>query len=266
MLPLKKHANTFNSLTENQTPLDNFLTDKSIFFGDVDDYYTYRCMAFALGAKVVYNKMMSGVDLIIYGKATPPPKAVAKYPDAILKPVSELSSLFHQHISTFKEFIKALQNNGFTIRNFSDEGDPEFDFFELDLINNSIHDTLMDYLKNSSFINGFIRTPSFPIDKKSEAFSPLEYPKQDITWWYLWTEYGWNRVGAQKYLKPDDEYAIEIKGDQLLSIEHVFWSESTGLYFYEYPDADSISGLFIQAGIDRKTGKVHGASISRVWT
>jgi len=267
MLPIKKHSTNFHSNGVKTEPLENFLEGKTIFFGEIDyDYYVYRNMAFALGAKVVYNKMMAGVDLIIHGKQTPPQKATAKYPDAASKPVSDLVTLFHQQVDNFHSFIKALQKNGFKIRNFSDEGDPEFDFFELDLINDSIHETLMSYLKNSAFINGFICQRSFDIRDQNPNFIALEYPSRGITWWYLWTEAGWSRVGAQKYLNKDDEYPIEIKGDQLLSIEPVFWKESTGMYFYEYPETESITGLFIQAGIDAHTNKVQGVSISRVWT
>jgi hypothetical protein len=51
-----------------------------------------------------------------------------------------------------------------------------------------------------------------------------------------------------------------------LKVAPVFWKESTGMYFYEYPHTDSITGLFIQAGVDARTGKVNGAAISRVWT
>jgi hypothetical protein len=70
-------------------------------------------------------------------------------------------------------------------------------------------------------------------------------------------------VSAQR---GEDDYPLEIKGPQLLKVAPAFWRESTGMYFYEYPHTDSITGLFIQAGVDARTGEVNGAAISRVWT
>ena len=45
-----------------------------------------------------------------------------------------------------------------------------------------------------------------------------------------------------------------------------WWRQSTGLYFHETPELESVNGLFIQAGIDARTGLVSGAAISRSWT
>ncbi|MDC3957092.1 hypothetical protein KEG38_24735 [Polyangium jinanense] len=66
--------------------------------------------------------------------------------------------------------------------------------------------------------------------------------------------------------RGEGDYPLDIKGSQLLRVEPLLWTQSTGMYFHEYPRIDSIDGLFIQAGVDARTGMVNGVAISRVWT
>jgi hypothetical protein len=70
-------------------------------------------------------------------------------------------------------------------------------------------------------------------------------------------------VSAQR---GEGDYPLEIKGPQLLAVAPAVWTRSTGLYFHRAPHIDSVNGLFIQAGINARTGQVDGVSISRVWT
>jgi hypothetical protein len=55
-------------------------------------------------------------------------------------------------------------------------------------------------------------------------------------------------------------------GAQLLRVAPMLWTQGTGMYFDEYPESESVDGLFIQAGIDARTGKFTGAAVSRSWT
>jgi hypothetical protein len=241
----------------------DFVAGKSVFVVDVDDYDLYRSLLYALGAKSVANKMMAHVNLIVHGGKTAPQKARAKYPQGEFVAADAVLPLFHGKVKSFAEFVKALQAHGFRVRNPSDEGDPEFDFFELPLVEGSLHRTLLHYLATSPFVRGFVRKQSFPIDKREDTYVDFPVPGLDITWYYAWRGDGWGRVHAQR---GDDEYPLEIKGPQLLRVAPVLWKESTGMYFFEYPNIDSIDGLFIQAGVDARTGLVNGAAISRVWT
>lgn len=77
---------------------------------------------------------------------------------------------------------------------------------------------------------------------------------------------GGRRGSRTKARRGEGDFPLEIKGAQLMRVEPVLWTQSTGMYFYEYPNVDSVSGLFIQAGVDVRTGLVTGAAISRVWT
>jgi hypothetical protein len=262
MLPVSQHPPRLH-FNPDAAPVADFVAGKSAYVADVDDYDLYRSLLYALGANGVANKMMAHVNLIVHGGPKAPQKAIAKYPQAEFVHASAVLPLLHSKIRTFAEFVKALQGHGFRVRNPSDEGDPEFDFFELPLAGGSLPATLLHYLATSPFIRGFAGKQSFPIDTREDAYVDFPVPGTDLTWYYRWQSQAWDRVHAQR---GDDEYPLEIKGPQLLRVAPVFWKESTGLYFHEYPHIDSITGLFIQAGVDARTGLVNGAAISRVWT
>ncbi|WAS95811.1 hypothetical protein [Nannocystis punicea] len=264
MLPVQQHPTRLHfDPTRHTSAVADFVADKSVYLADVDDYDMYRSLLYALGAKSVANEMTAPVDLIVHGKAAPPQKARAKYPEGEFVRADAVLPLFHSKVKSFAEFVRALQAHGFRVRNPSDEGDPDFDFFELQLVDDSLHATLLRYLETSSFISGFMHKQGFPIDERAEAFIDFTLPGRDYSWYYLWTTDGWARVYAQR---GEDDFPLEIKGSQLLRVAPILWTQSTGMYFYEYPESESVDGLFIQAGIDARTGKVTGAAISRSWT
>jgi hypothetical protein len=264
MLPLKQHSTNLHvQAGKAAANAANFAAGKNAYVAEVGDYDLYRSMLFALGAQGVASKMMANVNLIVHGGAAAPPKARAKYPSGEFVRADAVLSLFHQEVPSFAEYVRALQRHDFRVRNPSDEGDPDFDFFELPLVDGSLHATLLHYLGNSPFIRGFVSQQSFPIDKHEDGYVPFEVPGTKATWYYKWVEHGWGRVSAQR---GEGDFPLEIKGPQLMSVEPAFWTQSTGMYFYEYPNVDSVSGLFLQAGVDVRTGLVNGAAISRVWT
>ncbi|MGK3989413.1 hypothetical protein WME99_40580 [Sorangium sp. So ce136] len=264
MLPLKRHPTRLH-VQAGKAPASavNFAAGKSAYVVEVDDYALHRSMLYALGAKSVANKMMAHADLIVHGGAAVPPKARAKYPSGELVRADAVLPLFRQEVRSFAEYVRALQRHGFTVRNPSDEGGAKLDFFEMPLVDGSLHATLLQYLGDSPFIRKFVRKQHFPIEEREAAYVPFEVPGGGVTWYYAWVGDAWGRVSAQR---GEGDYPLEIKGDQLMRVEPVFWTQSTGMYFYEYPHVDSISGLFIQAGVDALTGRVNGAAISRVWT
>lgn len=268
MPPLKEHPDRLHfQPAKAPAKATNFAAGKSAYVADVDDYELSRSMLYALGAKGVANKMMADVDLVVHGRDEPPPKARAKYPAAKYARADAVLPLFHQEIASFAEYVKALGRHGFTVRNLTDEGDAEFDFFDLPLaggsLHGSLHATLLHYLNSSPFIRQFARPQHFPIKEREDGYTPFEVPGTGVTWYLLWDGDAWNHVGARR---GEGDYPLEIKGRQLMRVEPLFWTQSTGLRFYEYPHTDSIGGLFVQAGVDARTGRVNGAAISRVWT
>ena len=264
MLPIQKHPTQLHFAPGTTAkPVADFVTDKSLFVADYDDYELYRSMLYALGAKSVANKQLAHVTVVVHGGSAAPPKARAKYPAATFVPARQVLTRFHQEVRSFNEFVRALQTHGFRVRNPSDEGDPQLDHFELPLVDNSLHATLLHYLGTSPFIRDFAGKRSFPIDTREPAYIDFPVPGTDLTWYYAWNERAWGRVSAQR---GDGDYPLEIKGEQLLRVNPVLWTQSTGMYFHEYPCTESITGLFIQAGVDARTGLVNGAAISRVWT
>lgn len=263
-LPVQQHPTHLHfDPSRHASAVADFVADRSVYLADVDDHDMYRALLYALGARSVVDEMTAPVDLIVHGKAAPPQKARAKYPGGEFVRVDAVLPLFHSTVKSFVEFVRALQAHGFRVRNPSDEGDPDFDFFELELVDDSLHATLLRYLETSPFISSFMHEQSFPIDERAEAFIDFTLPGRDYSWYYLWTLDGWARVYAQR---GDDDCPLELTGRQLLRVAPVLWTQSTGMYFYEYPESESVDGLFIQAGIDARTGKVTGAAISRVWT
>lgn len=264
MIPLLSHDGTLHHDPEQADgkPAD-FASGKDIFVVDVDDYDRHRSMLYALGAKSVANKMMANVTTIVYGGKTAPAKARTKYPSGKFVRAPSVLPLFHAKIRSFAEFLRALQAHGFTIRNPSDEGDPRLEVFDVPRVDGSLHATLLHYLATSPFIRGFVRKQSFAVDRREPEYIDFPVPDAGVTWYYAWNADAWSRVSAQR---GDGDFPLEIKGPQLLRVAPVLWKQSTGLYFHEYPQLDSISGLFVQAGVDARTGRVHGAAISRVWT
>ncbi|MDI1444036.1 hypothetical protein [Polyangium sp. 6x1] len=265
MLPLKRHpTRSHASAGKPSAETPNFVAGKSVYVADVDDYDLNRTMLYALGAKGVTNKLMATADLILHGGTEAPQKARAKYPSAKIARTSAILPLFHHEIRSFSELVRALQRHGFTVRNPSDEGDAIFDHFELSLVDDSLHETLLHWLRSSEFIRKFARKQHFPIDVREEGYIDFTIPDSGgVTWYYAWNSDAWSRVHA---LRGEGDYPLDIKGHQLLRVEPLVWTQSTGLYFHEYPCLDSITGLFIQAGVDARTGMVNGTAISRVWT
>lgn len=262
-LPLVQHPATWRLTGEPGGQRTNPFGDRSVYVVDVPSYDLYRSLLYALGARSVSNKMMAHVDTIVHG-AQPPAKARSKYPNGKFIPAREVLPLFHQEVDSFEAYVKALQRHGFTVRNPSDEGDPDFEFFTLPVTDGSLHATLLHWLATSDFIAGFVDKQSFPIDTREPSYVDFPVPKsKGVTWYYAWQTHGWARVSAQR---GEGDYPLEIKGVDLLAVLPVLYTESTGMFFFEYPNIDSVSGLFIQAGIDARTGQVHGAAISRVWT
>jgi len=265
MLPPKQYPTQYHFKPGDAfAPLANFVAGKSVFVVDVDDYDLHRSMLYALGATSVANKMMAHVTLILHGNPEPSPKARAKYPSGEFVRAQSLLPLFHQEIPSFADYVRALERHGFTVRNPSDEADALFDFFELPLCGGSLHETLLKYLETSAFIRKFARKQYFPIEEREDGYVDFPVPgSEGITWYYAFRNDAWSRVHA---LRGEGDYPLDIKGDQLLRVAPVFWTQSTGMYFHEYPREESVSGLFIQAGVDARTGLVNGAAISRVWT
>lgn len=264
MLPTNKHSNALHfDAKKRSAKTNNFVQGKSLFVTEVDDYERYRSMLYALGAQSVANKMMAHVNVIVYGGSTIPAKARAKYPKGEFIAADQVPGLFHDEIESFGTYIQALEKNGFTVRNPSDEGDARFDFFDVPLVGKSLSDTLFEYLKTSSFIRNFVTKQHFPIDKREDFYVDFPVPNTGLTWYYQWRLDPWNRVTASR---GEGDYPLEIKGDQLSRVAPLFWHQHAGLYFHEYPYIDSINGLFIIGGIDARTGHVNGAAISRVWT
>ncbi|MEM9981820.1 MAG: hypothetical protein AAF734_04935 [Bacteroidota bacterium] len=262
MLPKETHTTDWHHQPNNaDEELNNFVEDRSIFLGEVNNYYIYRSLLYALGATGAYNRMMKEVNLIIHGKATKPAKAVKKYPDGEFLHIEKVLPLVHQEIHSFPSFIQALKKQDFTVRNPSDEGDPQFDFFDLSLENNSLHETLLKYIQTSPFVLDYIGESTPDMGTKEDNY--INFENQEVRGWYKWVTNAWSRVYAQR---GEGDYPLEIKGNDLLAVAPIFWTESTGLYVHEYPHIDSVNGLFIQAGIDARTGKVNGVAISRVWT
>jgi hypothetical protein len=262
-LPDREHPTDwhFNGKTKGAAPVANFVQDRTIYVADAP-YDAYRSMLYALGAKGVTNKLMANVDTIVHGAAVPK-AAKTKYPNGQFIKAQTVLPLFHQEVASFSDYVRALIKHGFRVRNPSDEGDPEFDHFSLPLANGSLHATLRRYLDTSPFIRDFSSHDSPEFDRREESYVPVPIPGTDRTWWIRWDSTAWDRVSAQR---GEGDYPLEIKGPQLLAVAPAVWTRSTGLYFHRAPHIDSVNGLFIQAGINARTGQVDGVSISRVWT
>lgn len=264
MLPLNQHS---TDLHRTPAPTDEGLPDitgKSIYLAETPAYDLHRSMLYALGAHSVSNKMLAHVNVILHGRPAPPKAAKTKYPAAEFHRSSRVLTQFLREVTSFSGFIRALQRSGFTVRNPSDEGSPEFDHFELPLVDDSLHATLLHYLATTPFVRDFAdhgdRSHRNTVDP---AYVEFPLPGSGLKGHILWHPGAWGRVSAQR---GEGDYPLEIKGPDLLAVGPVFWTHSTGLYFNEHPDVDSVNGLFIQAGIDAHSGLVNGAAISRVWT
>jgi hypothetical protein len=261
--PLRRHPTQWRAVPGGGEPVANFVDGKSVHVVDVAEYDLYRSMLYGLGATGVSNKKMAGVDLIVHGHGEAPKAVRTKYPAGEYVRADAVLPLFHQEVRSFGDFVRALRRHGFTVRNPSDEGDPEFDYFEVPLVGSSLHETLLQYLGTSTFIRGFSANQTTPGRDRDAAYSEFVVPNTGLTWYYLWSVDAWSRVSAQR---GEGDYPLEIKGPQLLTIAPVVWTESTGLYFHEHAHLDSVNGLFIQAGVDARTGLASGVAISRVWT
>lgn len=260
--PISEHKSTLHAGPAPARPFPNFVQGRNIHVAEFDAYERLRSMLYALGATSVANKMMANVDMILFGGKAAPAKAKAKYPGGEFLPAHTVLPLFHQEIDSFAAYIAALQRHGFRVRNPSDEGDPEFNFFDVPLEDGSLADTLLRWLHTSSFIAGFATRQNFPIDKREPEYIAFKVAG-DLTWYYAWQRHGWGRVSAQR---GEGDFPLEIQGSALMSVEPLLWKQSVGMYVFEYPEIDSVTGLFVQAGVDARTGRVHGAAISRVWT
>ena len=57
-----------------------------------------------------------------------------------------------------------------------------------------------------------------------------------------------------------------LKGPQWLAVEPLIMEAEHRPVLPRDPEMESVNGLFIQAGVDARTGLVSGAGISRSWT
>jgi hypothetical protein len=240
-------------------PLANFAAGRSLYLADVREYDAYRALLYALGAKSVSNRKLAHVDTIVYA-AGPPKDARTRYPNGAFVQARSVLPLFHQEVDSFSGFVRALQRHGFTVRNPSDEGDPDFDHFDLPLTG-TLPATLLQYLVDSPFTRAFAKQQHGHRGARDDAYVAIEVPGATAPWYYRWVINAWSRVYAQR---GEGDYPLEIKG--LVDVAPAMWTRSTGLYFHDEPHIDSVNGLFIQAGISARTGRVEGVAISRVWT
>lgn len=265
-LPKAKHTDELHAKAKKAGKKSaNFALKKSLFLCDVGDYERCRSMLYALGAESVSKKMLAHVNVVLYGGSKPPEKAKQKFPEAEYVKEQALLPLFHQEVQSFPAYLQALVDYGFLLRNGSDEGDPRRELFTLPLEKGSLHKTVLRYLQSSEFVRGFVRAPYHPTTEPDASYLPLEIPAKagPVTWYYQWQVDAWRRVSA---FRGEERFPLELEGSQLLAVAPLLYTESTGVFFFDQPHIDSVNGLFVQAGVDARTGEVTGAALSRVWT
>ncbi len=262
-LPLNTHDDAFRKDPVPTEALPNVFEGRTIFVSDVPRYDLVRSMLYALGAKAVAYRSVPGVDMILYG-APIPSKTLAKFPTAERVSASGVLPLFRQRVPSFAAFLRALEEQGFTVRNGSDEGDPDLCVLDEPLSEGSLHATLVHWLNTAPFLSGFCGKQYFPIDKREPQFLEFSVPgSEGLTWYYAWDASAFGHISAQR---GDGPYPLTIKGSELMSVLPIFYTQTTGMYVYEYPEKESITGLFVVAGVEAATGKVSGVGLSRVWT
>lgn len=262
-LPSVPFSDTLRSGPVPTEPLPNPFEGRSIFVSEDMRYDLTRSMLYALGAKTVSNRMVAGLDLIVHSGPVPS-KVSAKYPSAERVPADRVLPLFRQRLPTLKAYLDALEAHGFTVRNRSDEGDPSLHAIDEPLVDGSLHATLLGWLGSSDHLRRHARKQYFPIDKREPNFIDFTPPgAEGWSWYYAWDTGAFHHVTAER---DDGPFPLLIKGPDLMSVLPVFYKQVTGMYVYEYPHAESITGLFVVAGVDARTGNVTGVTAARVWT
>lgn len=240
-------------------PLANFALDRRVFLADPLDAAAHAVMLYALGASRVLTTLSGPVDVVVHGKA--PPQAVRnRNPDARHVRSRDILPLFHQEVASFGDLVRALLRHGFAVRNPSDEGDPELDFFSLPLVDDQVAATLLRYLATSPFIRRFAANAAPSRGRNVDEYVAVPVQDTGRVGYYVWRTAAWRDVSAQR----DDD--LELKGSQLLAVAPALWTRSAGLLFHQHPDHASVEGLFVQAGVSARTGQVEGVAISRSWT
>lgn len=262
-LPSTTFSEALRSAPVPEEALPNPFEGRSIYVCESVPYDLYRSMLYALGAKTVSNRMGAGLDQILHAGPIPS-KVSAKYPSAERARADAVLPLFRQRVPSLKAYLDALEAQGFTVRNRSDEGDPDLRALDVPLVDGSLHATLLRWLESSSHLRGYCRKQHFPIEQREAAFREFTPPgAEGWSWYYAWDNGAFHHVTAER---DDGPYPLLIKGPDLMSVLPVFYKEITGMYVYEYPHRESITGLFVVAGTDARTGAVTGVTAGRVWT
>lgn len=240
------------------------LTGKTVLFTERRGYAGRRVLAFALGAQGAYDKMMAAVSVIVHAGPRPPDKAAAKYPGGAFYSEEEFTARAQQRLGSFPQLVQGLIAHGFKLRNPSDESDERLDVFEQPAAATGLKDSLLEYVQRSPFVASYVREPWGKMPEPPDpAFKPIEIPPRGVTWWYAFGSTAIDHIQAER---GEGEYPQKIKGSDLFEAGCMLWREGTGARLYETPEDDSITGLFLMAGIERHTGRLTGLALSRTWT
>lgn len=256
-----------------KTPLElDALKGKTVLFTEKAGYARKRVQALALGAEGVTDKMMATVGIIVHGGARAPDKVAARYPGGAFYREAEFAALADAHLPGAAHLVAALQRHGFLVRNPSDESDPLLELFEQAPAEADLRASLLAYVRTSAFIARYARAPYGAMPETPAAgFQPIritrpvapDAPQSEVTWWYAFDQVAIGHVGAER---GEGDYPQRIKGPDLWEALSALWQTGTSLRLYETPDEDSIAGVFVLGGIDKRTGKLTGLSLTRTWT
>ena len=264
-IPIRNHQDFRPDLFEKQGKTNLNLAKLNVYVDvpNKEPYYpALRLMAWALGAKKASYKMAASVKMTI-AQGELPLQIKQKAGAIPCEQADDLALSVYENIKGIDQFIKTLQNQGFEFRSPSDEGTTLLDLIDFEPSSDSLEQEVYHYLNHSPFVASYISKQHFEIGKVEEYFHAFQHESTKLTWWLNWSSDPWHKILGTR---TQGRSVTEFKCEDLKYVLPLFCSESLGFHFFEYPKSNSIKGLVVFLGRDRRDGRIKGAAISRVWT
>lgn len=219
---------------------------------------TFVLMAF--GAKTVQDKLSDQATIVV-GLENEPASEFGNLP---YYSIAELDAFVFANHGDLLQTLKALMENGYQLRNPSDEGWLGPDLFQGGEILSpaDLPKALLDYVHSSPFVANWMANANSSGRSAKPGFEEIVIGARKA---YL----RWEDDPYDYYMNLQRGDAVDTRLDNMELDNHYFgayWTYRVMAYLNADPSFESVNGLFIVGGMDNKDSTFQVVAVPRTWT